>query len=190
MARPEHDLIPCPVCAGTPTEHGRHDWRLDQWSRTQPVVSRCRICNGTIPRFTRQEFRSAARAGGVFMWRVSEQESQHGVPVTPCDVCGGRGVIDRCVLSSGDASEMTCPTCGKSDRSIVIDYVADPDEDLLLRGRAGEVIVAGFPPPPDAPAFYCGRCDHGFGHHVEPSAGTHPKDPHQPAAGDGHGGRP
>jgi hypothetical protein len=96
MVRIENEFIPCPVCGGTPIDHGPHDWRFDKWSLTEPVVWRCRVCNAAIQMCSRETFHTAIDKGfaGVGHNVMRNKLIPTGrVKVFPCDVCGGSGVV-------------------------------------------------------------------------------------------------
>jgi len=122
MERPDPCAIPCPVCQGTPLDHGHcdphlnpptipapvwdiararpamdyciggHDWRFDKWGLSGPVVWRCRICNAVADIASRDS------------WRRAVARNNANVP----------HAVRLRQLASGELAISPCDACGGS----------------------------------------------------------------------------
>jgi len=190
MERPE--LVRCPVCHGVCIDHGEHCWRFDKHSLTGPVVWRCELCNATVEFMTRERFRTTD-AGTLGMGHNiirNEYIPQGRVKISPCDVCGGAGVVPqpddteanriRAIVARRAAKGWAgpirypsprirrrdlavlsvCPRCRMSDRVVPVVQTIGVDEYESRRSFSGEAVIDG---GTGESAHYCGRCDLKFG---------------------------
>lgn len=151
----------CPVCSGTRPTHGEHLWRLDKWSHTEPVMWRCELCNASVEVCGRDEFIDATEKGfAPVVWSVRQRRRDAGgLPVTPCDVCGGTGTVEVTSLTDVDTlRHLRCPRCRLTDRVVPVIHSIG-GEPHTTQARRGLVVLECCVVDEDTAHRYCGRCD-------------------------------
>lgn len=102
---PDPTAAVCPVCLGTPIDHGAdlpganeyplthgHQLFVDRTSIGGPVLLRCRECNASAQVTTRTDWVASSGFRNYMMLNRRAQELRREPPsFAPCDVCGGTG---------------------------------------------------------------------------------------------------
>jgi hypothetical protein len=153
---------------------------------------RCGICNASVQFMTRERFRRTDPGTLGMRHNVirNEHMPQDRVKISPCDVCGGAGVVPqpddtaanriRAIVARRAAKGWVglirrpsprirkrylavlsvCPRCWMSDRVVPVVQTIGMDEDESRRSFLGEAVIDSCI---GQTAHFCGRCHMEFG---------------------------